>query len=546
MSRPSIPPALREVARNGAIVRVELAWITAMAAEWAYLVTLLVFAYEVGGVAAAGVVTTIRMLAPAAVAPFVATLADRLPPNIVLAAIQAGRGATVAFGALVMLAGWPPAWIFAVAGIEGLLAVLKRPATMALLPALARSPEQLVASNAVTSVGEAIGVLLGPAIGAMLLAVGGAFLGFAGPALGFVVAGLVVVTIRTSSSRVARPVVGASAAVRELLGGFAGLRRYGAARLLVALFATQTFVRGLLTVLLVAAAIELLGLGRAGVGYLNSALGAGGLVGAIAVMGILARERMSGALSVALGAWGLPIALIGIAPVAWLAFPLLGLIGIANAVLDVSGFTLLQRLVPNALRARVFGTFEGIVALTFGLGSLVAAAVVEMVGLRGALIAAGSLLPVVSVVSAGAVRRADAAAIVPHGQVALLRGIPLFAPLSMVVIEQLAGALEPVRYPAGTSVVVQGESGDAYYLIRTGHAGVVRDGVRIASVGPGDGFGEIALLDDRPRTATVAVQEDIDGFRLPRQAFLEAVTGSVQSAAVAARLVETRVSGLRQ
>ena len=547
MQRPSVPVPLREVLRNGAIVRVEAAWVSAVAAEWAYLVSLLVFAYGAGGVTAAGLVTTVRMLPPAVLAPFIATIADRLPPSRVLAGIQAARAVAIGFGAVVILAGLPPAWIFAVAGLEGLLAVLKRPTTMALLPALARSPEQLVASNAVTSTGEAAGVLLGPAIGALLLAIGGVGLGFAVPAAAFAMASVIVASIRTPMvpmGPTAATTTGADAALRSLLGGFGALRRYPSAGLLVSLFATQTFVRGLLTVLLVAAAIELLGLGQAGVGYLNSAIGAGGLIGAVGVMAVVGRRRMGGAVSAALAAWGLPIAIVGIAPATWLAFPLLGVVGVANAVLDVSGFTLLQRCVPNALRARVFGAFEGIVALTFALGSLVAAPLVGLVGLRAALVVAGALLPALAIASAAAVRGADAAAVVPHRQVDLLRGIPLFAPLSMVVIEQLARSLEPTRHEAGTSVIVQGEAGDAYYIVSSGRADVVHDGARIAEVVAGDGFGEIALLDDRPRTASIVVREALEGYRLPREAFLEAVTGSPLSARAGARLVADRLAGM--
>jgi len=545
MQRPSIPLPLREVLRNGAIVRVEAAWVSAVAAEWAYLVSLLVFAYDAGGVAAAGLVTTVRMLPPALLAPFVATVADRIAPNRVLAAIQGARAATVGFGAVVIVADLPPAWIFAVAGIEGLLAVLKRPTTMALLPALARSPEQLVASNAVTSTGEAAGVLIGPAIGALLLAIGGVGLGFAGPAAAFAIASGIVLSIRTPTiPRGAEATTGARSAVRELLGGFGALRDYPSVGLLVGLFATQTFVRGLLTVLLVATAIELLGLGQSGVGYLNSAIGAGGLIGAVGVMAIVGRRRMGGAVSAALATWGLPIAIVGIAPTTWLAVPLLGIIGVANAVLDVSGFTLLQRCVPNALRARVFGAFEGIVALTFGVGSLAAAPLVGLLGLRASLVVVGALLPVIAIVSATAVRRADAAAVVPHRQVELLRGVPLFAPLSMVVIEQLARSLEPIHHDAGTSVIVQGDAGDAYYIVSSGRADVIRDGARIAEVSAGDGFGEIALLDDRPRTASIVVREALDGHRLPREAFLEAVTGSPLSARAGARLVAERLAGM--
>jgi MFS family permease len=224
MQPPSIPVPLREVLRNGAIVRVEVAWVGAVAAEWAYLVSLLVFAYGAGGVAAAGLVTTVRMLPPAILAPLIATIADRLAPNRVLAAIQAARAVTLGLGAVVILAGLPPAWIFAVAGLEGLLAVLKRPTTMALLPALARSPEQLVASNAVTSTGEAAGVLIGPAIGALLLAIGGVGLGFAAPAAAFAMAAVIVASIRTPMIPQAAAASGTRAALRALLGGFGALR----------------------------------------------------------------------------------------------------------------------------------------------------------------------------------------------------------------------------------------------------------------------------------------------------------------------------------
>jgi hypothetical protein len=398
----------------------------------------------------------------------------------------------------------------------------------------------------VTSTGEAAGVLLGPAIGALLLAIGGVGLGFAVPAAAFAMASVIVATIGTPMIPMgtAATTTGAGAALRSLLGGFGALRGYPSAGLLVGLFATQTFVRGLLTVLLVAAAIELLGLGQAGVGYLNSAIGAGGLVGAVGVMAVVGRRRMGGAVSFALAGWGLPIAIVGIAPVTWLAFPLLGVVGVANAVLDVSGFTLLQRLVPNALRARVFGALEGIVALTFGLGSLVAAPLVGLLGLRTALVVAGALLPALAIVSAAAVRSADAAGVVPHRQVDLLRGIPLFAPLSMVVIERLARSLEPIRHEAGTSVIVQGEAGDAYYIVSSGRADVVHDGATIAEVAAGDGFGEIALLDDRPRTASIVVREALEGYRLPREAFLEAVTGSPLSARAGARLVAERLAGM--
>jgi MFS family permease len=540
MRRPRLPEPLREVLRNGAIVRLEAAWVAAIAAEWAYLVTLLVFAYDTGGVAAAGAVSTIRMLPSVVLAPFVATLSDRFAPSLVLGIVHAARAATIAAGALVVSGVLPPTLILVVAAVEGSLAVLKRPTTMSLLPALARSPEELVAGNAVTSTGEAVGVLVGPVVGGLFLAWFGIAAGLLGPAVVLALAAAIVLTIRTQAPGGTDADEGRSA-MRGLVAGFAALRTHPSAGLIVTLFSAQTFVRGLLTVLLVAASIELLGLGEAGVGYLNSAIGAGGLVGAIVAVGLVGRRRLSGPFVVALALWGLPIAIIGAGPHPWLAFAVLGVVGVANAILDVSGFTLLQRCVPNRLRGRVFGAFEGVVSLTFGLGSLVAAPLVSLLGLQAALVAAGALLPVLSLLSSVAVRAADHAAIVPVRELGLLRGVPLFAPLPLTVIEQLARSMTLERHGVGTTVIVQGDPGDGYHVIASGSASVVRDGVTLRQLGPGDGFGEIALLDDRPRTATVTAVEPLEAYRLPRAAFLEAVTGSEHSARIGARLVDERL-----
>ena len=228
--------------------------------------------------------------------------------------------------------------------------------------------------------------------------------------------------------------------------------------------------------LLVAASVELLGFGEGGVGWLNSAIGAGGLIGAAGATLWMVGRRLGPAFTLALAVWGLPIAVIGVVPVGWLAFGLLAVVGIANAALDVAGLTLIQRSVPNELRARVFGSFEGIAALTFALGSLAAAPLVDVLGIRMALVATGAVLPIAALVSAPAVRRADAAAIVPRRELDLLRGDPLFAPLSLVVLEQLAQSMTVERAATGTALVIQGEAGDAYRLLADGTANVVRDG----------------------------------------------------------------------
>ena len=532
---------IRGVLRNPAMVRLQAASLLATAAEWGYVVALLVWAYGFGGVAAAGLIATVRMLPPIIGAPIAASLADRLPPNLVVAGTYVGRAAVVAASAAVIVLDGPPILIFVAAAIEGLLAVLWRPPTMAMLPALARTPEELVAGNAVTSTGEALGVLIGPAVGSLLLVAGGVEAALAAPAIALLTAAVLLFTIRAPRARRADPGRGR---LRELGEGFAALRIHPSAGLIIGLFSVQTFVRGLLTVLSVAAAVELLGLGEEGVGWLTSAIGAGGLIGAASATVWMAGRRLGPMFSVALAAWGLPIAVIGAIPVAWLAIGLLAVVGFANAALDVAGMTLIQRCVPNAKRGRVFGAMEGFGALTVAIGSLVAAPLVNVIGLSWALVVAGSILPILAVVSAAAVRRADGAAVVPRRQLDLLRRDPLFAPLSLVVLEQLAHGMTVERVAAGKTLVAQGEAGDAYWLIAEGSAEVVRDGQTLRLLGPGDGFGEIALLEDRPRTASVVATGAVELQRLPRETFLDAVGGTPASARAADRLVTDRLATL--
>jgi hypothetical protein len=539
-----IRDALRQVAANGSLRRVEAGWLIAIAAEWAYLVTLLVFAYDTGGIVAVGLLSTLRLLPAAGLGPLLISVTDAMPRGRILAGVHSSRGLAVAVVAFMVVADMPLPAIVAVVTVEGILATLHRPTTMSLLPALARSPEELIAGNAVTSSGEAIGVLIGPAAGAVLLTLGGAALGLSAPAAAFGVAALVVARIdRGAASRATRSAhLGASRA----LAGFSALRSYPSAGSLVAIFISQTFVRGVLVVLLVAASVELLGLGRAGVGYLNSAIGAGGVLGGIVAFGLVMRRDLARPFSISLAAWGIPIVLIGLAPESILAFAFLGVLGLANAVLDVSGFTLLQRSVPNELRAIVFGALESLVGLSVAAGSFLAPVLVTLVGLQPAMVLVGMLLPALALLTRRTVRTAEHAAVVPHRELAVLRAIPMFAPLTLTALERLAGGMLAVRFDPGTTIIRQGEPGHDYFVLASGTADVIQDAVHIGVLRAGDGFGEIALLRDVPRTASVVGRDAVEAFRLPRAVFLEAGTGNVVSADLADRVVSERLAPNRR
>ena len=542
----ALASALTQVLANRSIRNAQLAWFIGISAQWAYLVAVLVYAYDQGGVVAAAIASTVRMLPAAFAAPFTVMLVDRLSPRLVLVGVHAGRGLVVASVAIMIAAGAPVALVFVAVAIEGLIATLHRPTMMALLPGLARTPQELVAANAATSTGEAVGVLLGPAIGGGLLAIGQVALGSAVPAIGFAIAALIALGIGTVPRiRTAPTDRAAPSRVGNLLAGFSAMRRYPGAGIVTALFGAQVMVRGILTVLLVAVSIELLGLGSSGVGYLNAAIGAGSLVGAFMAFTLVLRPRLSTPFSLALAFWGAPIALLGLVTEPLLGIALMLVVGVANAVLDVSGFSLVQRVVPNRLRGRVFGALEAIAALTFAVGSLTAPVLVAVLGLSGALLVSGAALPLVALFSVTLVRRADSGAVVPTAQLELLRGVPMFAPLPLTSLEQVASGLVAEQHAVGSSVIRQGEPGNCWYLITAGSADVVHDGERVATLGVGDGFGEIALLSDRPRTATILVRKALDVYRLPRDIFLEALTGSPHAVLAGETLVAGRLTELR-
>jgi MFS family permease len=537
--------ALRQVMANRSLRKLELGWLMAMAADGAYLVSLLVFAYEVGGVLAAGLVATFRSLPAGLLTPLSSAFADRFSRARVLLVVHLGRASMVGIVAVGAATGLPLPIILGAVVVEGILLGLHRATTLSLMPALARAPEELVAGNAVISLGEAVGGMVGPVAAGLLLMLGGPSLGLGAAAIAYFGAATVVLSMEVAAVR--RPAAApatASSRLLEAFGGFRALRRHPSAGLVIGLFGAQTLVRGALMVLIVVTAVELLGLGQSGVGYLTSAIGAGGLLGAAFAITLVVGRSLSAPFAVSLALWGLPILLLGVAPFGVVAFVALGVVGAANAALDVAGFTLLQRCVPNEVRGRVFGALEGVAALGIATGAALAPLLVELAGIGGALMIAGILLPLLAVATYPWLRRADAAAVVPHREVALLRQIPMFTPLPLTIIEQLAQSLEPVHYDTGDRIIEEGAPGDAFYVIAAGTVEIVHDKRRVATLGSGDGFGEIALLSDRPRTANVVATEPMEGYRLSREAFLEAVTGSSHSVIAADVLMTRRLAEL--
>jgi hypothetical protein len=222
----------------------------------------------------------------------------------------------------------------------------------------------------------------------------------------------------------------------------------------------------------------------------------------------------------------------------------LGIIGIGNAVLDVSGFTLLQRTVDEHVLGRVFGVFEIGCALGVGLGSVLESVLVDELGIRTSLVVSGLILPTLALVTYHSLRRIDAASVLPERELRLLSQVPLFAPLPPTTLERLAARLQAVSVRMGTTVIEQGAPGDRFYLIASGEVDVARNGARVRTLGAGDYFGEIALLQDVPRVASCTARTDAELYALDREVFVAAVGGDLRSTSEVTGVMDRRLEEL--
>ena len=536
--------AFAAVFTNRDLRRVELAFAGSELGKWLYIIALAVFAYDQGGAAAVGLVALIRTVPAAIGAPFTSLLGDRYERARVMLVATVVRVLTMVAAAAVAFLDASAVLVYVLVGVVTLASTAFRPAQAAALPGLARTPEELTAANLASSTIATLASFIGPAAGGLMLAVTSVEVVFLVTAGVFLWAALLVLPVRAPAPS-ERPVATGRAIAREAGAGFATIAADRDLRLLMGLYCAQALVGGAFNVLVVVSAIELLDLGEAGVGWLNAAFGVGGIVGAVVALALIARGRLASDFMFGIVLWGMPLALIGVWPEPAVAVLLLGLVGVGETLVEVAGPTLLQRSVPDRVLARVFGALEALVITTIGIGGVLAPLLIELLGIRGAFVASGAILPVLAAVFWRRLTALDHAHPAAAREVALLRSVPMFAPLPEPTLEQLAAKLVPVRVPAGREVFAQGDAGDRFYVVADGTVEVAVDG-RVASVlGPGDSFGEIALVRDVPRTASVTAKSDVELYSLERDDFIAAVTGHAPSAAAADAVIAARLGRLR-
>jgi MFS family permease len=530
--------ALTASVRNQNVRRVQLAWGAAIATEWAHFVALGVFAYQQGGTSAVGIAGLVRLLPAAVVAPFAASLGDRfrrerfLSAMMLVGAIALAASAVAAFAESRTL-------VFVFAGVMGLSSTLIRPALQALLPSLVRTPDELIASNGATSTIESIGTLIGPLLAGVLVSLADVGLAFVLGAV-LLLSGAALLARVSVESRIELAGAADHESVKRLVtAGFRTVARTPRAGLVVTLMVAQSFVRGCLNVLIVVAAFRVLHGGAADVGYLTAAIGVGGLIGAIGAM-TLGGRRLAVPFGLSLVFWGVPLTLIASQPYFAAMMILLAIVGAANSIEDVAGFTLLQRIIPNEMLTRVLGLIWGLAMGAVAIGSIAAPAVVTAIGPRSAFLVVGSILPLLMLVTYRRLVELDRA-VAPSAERDLVDRVPMFAPLSLATKERVASSLVAISVSAGELVIRAGDEGDRFYIVGDGELDIDAGG-RHSTAREADYFGEIALLRNVPRTATVKAAVDSQLYALQRDDFLAAVTGHHAAQAAGEAAADARLA----
>ena len=536
--------SFRAVFGNPNLRWLQLAWMASIFGHYAYLIAVSIYAYGVGGEAAVGLVFLARLIPAALAAPFAGMLGDRFRRERVLLVTNLTRFTLVTAAAIGVLADAEPLLVYVLAIAATIANTPFRSAQAALTPSLARSPSELTAANAVASGIDSLALFGGPALAGLLVAVTSTGVVFLITASLILVSALLVLLVRTEGVERPKGELEGATIVSEALAGFRTLAGHSSLRVMVGLITAQTTVAGAVQVYIVVASVELLGFGNAGVGYLNAAIGVGAFIGALGALSLTGAKRLSPAFLVGLSFWGFPLIALGLWQSAPLSLLLFGLIGVGNAVSSVAGYTLIQRSVPDEVLARVFGVIQMLVMASMGVGAALAPLLISLLDIEGALIATGVVLPVLVVVSWITVSRIDAAAEPPRpDELRVLTSVPIFAPLPGTSLESLATRLVPLRVDPGTVIVREGDAGDRFYIVADGEIEVEQYGRTISELRKGGFFGEIALLRDVPRTATVTAKTNAVLYALDRDDFLSAVTGHPQSAEAAETVMSARLAG---
>ena len=542
--------SLRDVFRNPGLRRIELGFAGSIIGDWAYATAFAVYAYQHGGPTAVGVVAVVRYALRALVTPFTSMLGDRYSRRLVMIGSDTTAALIIALSAILIASDANRFAVFALAVVGSLAVSPFRPAQASYLPQLANGVEELAAANVASSTIESLGFLCGPALAGVLLAFTSISNVLFFNAATFAWSAFIVLGIRPSMVTAPDPAPEPTADnpaelsvgfLAEATAGFRVILRNRDLRILVGLFSAQTVVAGASAVFGVSIALGLLGLNRSGLGYLDATLGIGGLVGGFIALVLVQRGRLARDFGVGVLLWSAPLLLVAVWPTVTAAVIMMVLLGLGNSVVDINGFTIIQRITPEETMSRVFGALESALIGGMAIGALLMPLLISTAGVRWGLAIVGASVASIVLATPAALRHIDTVALVPPG-LELLRSVSLLSSLPEPILDRLARALVRVELAEGDVVIHEGDHGDLFYVVESGSLTVSKEGRFVASLGPGDYVGEIALLRDVPRTATVNATAPTVLQALDRRHFLPAVTGRDEFADAAETAITARLA----
>lgn len=519
----------REVHRaalsNRSLVRYVGSHLLAINAEWAIFIGLLVYVHERSGARATGFASIAMLIPYMLVAPYAGLMAERYRParvrlgGLTAQTIGYGIAAIGAYGDL-------PVWVPVAGTMLSLGAITTlRPAGAVLLPAMVRSSRELTVANLWVGYAESASILAGPVMATALLALDGAPLVLAGCAI-IAAAGTVVAA--TDASTDPPPVErerSGPGAIRTSVQALTALRSRPGAFSVLVLAGGQFFLIGALDLVVVVSAEDVLGIGEAGAGVLSTLFGAGAVLSIAVTTVLVRRRRLANFLMFFLAAMALMSIAFGASTTLVTAMIALPILGLSRSSLELLARMMLQRSAPPHELSAVFAVLEGTGGSAILAGSLFAQVLIAISGAPAAMIGTGVFFLVMLITMVAGLRHADASADIPVVAMSLIRRDPVFEPLPAESLETVARSAIEVDVEPGEVVIRQGDAGDRYYVVAAGILEISVSGNVVRVVERGGSFGEVALLANVPRTATVTARGRCALLAIDRVSFLIAVTG---------------------
>jgi MFS family permease len=491
--------------------------------DWLYVLALGIIAYEITGTATVVAVLTFARLLPYAVLlPFSGILADRGNRKVLM--ISADLGRSVCMFGLLFAGTEGTLWIaYPLVFVATAFSSLFKPAMSSVLPGLVGDEERLGEANGIWAQMDSVSFVLGPALGGLLALLGAPELAFVINGATFLISAATLLFVHIPPREAPVPAEGDEEGwLSETLAGFRFLFREndGVLAALTVAFVGLTFTGGGIWTLILVLSDEAFGLGTEGSGFLNSAYGAGGILGGLAAGYLASKIRLGPAVMWSTAATSVVFLFLGITPAGVLPFVILFAVGVLDIMVDVNGTTIIQTGTPEGLLGRVFGAFEGVLILAMLMGALLVGPLIEVLGVRTSTVVFGVVGLLIFLACLPRLRKMESVL----GVRMFVRKVPVLSGLSHAVLEDLASRMTLAKVPDGTAVVSQGEVGDRLYIVKDGEAEVVARGVdgeekELATLSKNDYFGEIALLRDVPRTATVRARGTMELYSLEREDF---------------------------